>query len=66
LGDNLWSFKDTNRRNSKLPISFTSGADELVILLHCDYWDEIVVHQDNDHKCRDNYHDPRRKITNNP
>jgi DNA invertase Pin-like site-specific DNA recombinase len=35
-------------------------------LVHGDHWDEIVVHQDKDHKHRGNHHDPRRDITNNP
>jgi hypothetical protein len=34
-------------------------------LVHCDYWDEIVVYQDNDRKRRDNHDDPQRQITNN-
>jgi hypothetical protein len=34
-------------------------------LVHCDYWDEIVVYQDNDRKRRDNHDGPQREITNN-
>jgi hypothetical protein len=35
-------------------------------LVHRDYWDEIVVYQDNDRERRDNQRRPQREITNNP